>query len=308
VSAFGGEIKGSAPVGSAKGEVEVEIDHVDVARIEPLGQALGIPLRGTATAKLVLEAPDGKFNKANGTVDLTLADVVVSDGKTKIQGLIELPPAKLGDLVIAAEAKDGALKVTKLSANGTDLDIVGDGKITLREPWDEAVADLFLRFKFTDAYRGKNDTTKVLLGEPGATMPGLIEMQVPKMKRAKRPDGFYGWHIWGALRRLKFDPSTADFVGAPAGATPAKRPPLAKTPAEAPLKRPVPGAPRDDGPAPAPEVHRPAAAPPPSAPAENPLPQVPPVRVPAAPLLVPPVPAPVAPTSTSEAPPPEPAP
>ena len=188
-SAFGGEIKGSVPAGSAKGEVEVEVDHVDLARIEPLGQAIGVPLRGIATGKLVLEAPDGKFNKANGTFDMTLADVVVSDGKTKIQGLLVLPPAKLGDLVIAAEAKDGALKITKLSAGGTDLEIVGDGKIALREPADEAVADLFLRFKFTDAYRAKNETTKVLLGEPGAAIPGLMEMQVPKMKRAKRADG-----------------------------------------------------------------------------------------------------------------------
>src|SRR5262249_54502990 len=37
-SAFGGEIKGTAPLGSAKGEVEVQIDHVDISKIEPLAQ------------------------------------------------------------------------------------------------------------------------------------------------------------------------------------------------------------------------------------------------------------------------------
>ena len=209
-AAFGGEIRGTAPVGDSKGDVELELDHVDLGKIEPIGQAVGVPIRGTATGKLALNTADGKFNKASGTLEMTIADMVVSDGKTKIQGLIELPPAKLGDLTLSAEAKDGVLKVTKLAATGADLELVGDGKFTLKEPWHDAVADLFLRFKFTDAYRGKTATTKSLLGEPGSATGGLMEMQVPKMKRAKRSDGFYGWHIFGPLKRLKYDPSTSE--------------------------------------------------------------------------------------------------
>ncbi len=263
VSAFGGEIKGSAPLGSAKGQVEVELDHVDVARIEPIAHAIGVPIRGTATGKLLLDAPDGKFNKANGSFEMTLADTIVSDGKTKIQGLLELPAAKLGDVVISAEAKDGSLKITKLAASGTDLEIVGDGKVALREPWGDAVADLVVRFKFTDAYRGKNGTTKSLLGEPGSSKGGLIEeMATTKMKRARRPDGFYGWHIWGPLRRLKFDPSTADFAGGAIAATatpppPGKRPFGRPSGADAPpltgVKRPFSAAAGNEAPPPPPE-------------------------------------------------------
>jgi type II secretion system protein N len=314
-SAFGGEIKGTTPLGSAKGDIELELDHVDVSKIEPIGHTIGVPLRGIATGKLLLDAPDGKLAKAGGTFDLTLADVVVSDGKTKIQGLIELPPAKLGDLVIAAEAKDGTLKVTKFAADGTDLEIVGDGKISLREPWTEAIADLYLRFKFTDAYRAKNGTTKSLLGEPGSALPGLMEMQVPKMKRAKRPDGFYGWHISGPLKKLRFDPSTTDFNG---GATPAAtspRRPLGKgadTPFGGP-RRPMPigGGVRENTEALAP-THTPPTPPPPPPPAATPAPEPThapevPLHVPAAPILpaAPAVPPPPPPAPTPEAPPPE---
>jgi type II secretion system protein N len=221
-SAFGGEIKGTVPVGDAKGDVELEVADVDIGKIDPIVQTLGVPMKGTASGKLQLSSAEGKFNKANGTLDFTIAGVTVSDGKTKIQGLLELPQAKLGDIKIQGEAKDGVLKIEKLSANGTDLELLGDGKVTLKEPFSEAVFDLFVRFKFTDAYRGKSSMTKTLLGEPGSSVPGLIEMQVPKMKRAKRPDGFFGWHIHGAMKKLKFDPSTAD---SPSGgaATPAKR-------------------------------------------------------------------------------------
>ena len=36
--------------------------------------------------------------------DLTISDFVVSDGKTKIKGVIELPPAKVGEFTLAAVA------------------------------------------------------------------------------------------------------------------------------------------------------------------------------------------------------------
>ncbi len=310
-SAFGGEIKGSAPVGTAKGEVEVEVEHVDVSRIEPLAQAIGVPVKGSMTGKLSLEAPDGKFNKANGTLDMTLSDVVVSDGKTKIQGLIELPPAKLGEVVLTAEAKEGALKITKLSANGADLEIVGDGKVSLKDPWSEAVADLFVRFKFTDAYRGKNGLTKTLLGEPGSSVPGLIEMQVPKMKRAKRADGFFGWHVTGPLKRLRFEPSTAEFTGAGAGLpSAAPKRPLgrgADSPFGGAKRPPFPVA----GPTPK-DREEPAALPPPPPPPSPPpartiemqprLPAIPQTVAPAP--LPPPAPPPPEPPP-QEAPPPE---
>src|SRR5262249_54985435 len=160
------------------------------------------------------------FNKASGTLDLTIAGVVVSKEGAKFQGLLEVPPAKLGDLTMSAEAKDGVLKITKLAAAGHDLELIGDGSIKLKEPWQEAIADLYVRFKFTDAFRGKNSMTKALLGEPGSSSGGLIEgPMMPKMKRAKRSDGFYGFHVSGALKRLRFDPSTADSGSASTTAT-----------------------------------------------------------------------------------------
>jgi type II secretion system protein N len=216
-SAMGGEIRGVAPVGGSGGDVEVELTKVELGKIEPLTQALGLPLKGTATGKLALSAVDGKLSKAEGTLDLTVADIVVGDGKTKIQGILELPAARVGTLTLTAEAKDGVLKVTKLASQGADVELIGDGRITMKEPWNDSQTDLYLRFKFTDAYRTKSDTTKTLLGDPTSPLPGLIEMQVPKMKKAKRADGFFGWHMHGAFKNPKFDPSTVD-VAPPAAA------------------------------------------------------------------------------------------
>jgi type II secretion system protein N len=206
---FGGEVHGTVPVGSSGGNVEVTIEDVDLGKIDPLVSMVGIPMKGTVNGKLDLSAPDGKFNKANGSLEVTIANASVGDGKTKLKGQLALPEAKLGELMITAEAKDGVLKITKLGATG-DVELIGDGKVSMREPWNESNADLYVRFKFADAYRNKNDITRSLLGAPGSTAPALLDLADPKVKRAKRPDGFYGWHVHGALRRLKFDPTTTD--------------------------------------------------------------------------------------------------
>lgn len=276
-SALGGEIEGTVPVFTANGDVELELTKLDIGKIEPLTQLLGLPLKGLASGKLQLTPVDGKFNKANGQLDVSIEGIVVGDGKTKIQGLIELPAAKLGTLTISAEAKEGALKVTKLNATGTDLELIGDGRVAVREPWNESSADLYLKFKFTDAYRTKNETTKSLLGEPGSSLPGLMEIQVPKMKRAKRSDGFYGWHVVGPLRRLKFDPSSVDVAPSPAGG------PGSKLPRNPQFKRPPLGGDREDDTATPTPPSRTApeeiAAPqPPATPPPAPTPQAPPPR------------------------------
>jgi type II secretion system protein N len=209
VEAFGGEVLGTAPVGGDSGPLEVSIDALDLGKLEPVAAMIGVPLRGLVTGSLALEPQEGKFSKANGTLELTIADVSVGDGKAKIMGQLALPEAKVGDLIISAEAKDGALKITKLGASGGDIELVGEGKINVREPWDESIADLYVRFKFSDGYRDKNELTRSLLGAPGSKAPGVMDLD-QKVKKSKRPDGFYGWHIFGPLKRLKFDPSTLD--------------------------------------------------------------------------------------------------
>ena len=302
-SAMGGEIQGTAPVGSSGGNIEVELTRVELGKIEPLTQALGLPLKGTATGKLALASVDGKFSKADGSLDLSIADIVVGDGKTKIQGLIELPAARVGTLTLTAEAKEGILKVTKLASQGADVELIGDGRITTKEPWNDSQTDLYLRFKFTDAYRTKSETTKTLLGDPTSSLPGLIEMQVPKMKKAKRADGFFGWHMHGALKTPKVDPSTVD-VAPPAGAADATAK-GAKFKKSSGVNFPFGASTAGKGEAASPPPPPPAAPviPPPTLPGrpqEDPIRIAPPETPPPAPVEAPPPPAPVVPPPAPE--------
>jgi hypothetical protein len=84
---------------------------------------------------------------------------------------------------------------------------MGEGSIKLNESWDKSRADLYLKFKFTDAYRTKSDAATGLLGKPGDKFAGALEMGVPDFKRAKTDDEFYRFRIHGALGDLNFDPA-----------------------------------------------------------------------------------------------------
>ncbi|MCC6527428.1 MAG: type II secretion system protein GspN [Polyangiaceae bacterium] len=205
LQAFDGRLHGTFPYGGSSGDLLAELEHLDLSTVEPLAALLPVPLSGLGHGKVVLSPKEGKFSKAEGTVDLKVDDIVVGDGKAKVEG-IALPPARIGTLSLTATAKEGVLTIDEFAAQGGDVEIIGEGKITIREPWNRSQLDLSLRFRFTDGYRDRDDTTRSLLGKPGDSFPPALEVGSPDMKRAKRDDGFYGFRVTGTLADPKFQP------------------------------------------------------------------------------------------------------
>ncbi len=214
VYAFGGEASGSYDVHGKDRAFDVTLDSVDMGEIDPIVQAIGIPLQGKLSGTVRLTLPEGKTAKGSGAVSLEATGVTVGDGKAKLKGALALPKIDVGTLSFAADAKEGALKITKLAAGGKDLELQGDGRITMRDSMGESLCDANVRFKINDAYRGKNDITKSLFGAPGSNAPALFELADPKIKQAKRADGFYGWTLRGPLARLDFIPAGGGGIGA----------------------------------------------------------------------------------------------
>jgi type II secretion system protein N len=205
---FGGQVSGTLPYGAGSGSVYVEFDRLQLGEVQPLRALVGgLPVLGTVNGELELLPMEGRFAKAEGKLDLKLVNVIVGDGKALLQG-VALPAAQIGDIVITGTAKDGLLKIAEISAVGRDLELQGEGKIRIREPWTRSQADIYLRFRFTDAYRDHDDATRGLLGAPDGKFPAAIDYNAT-VKRAKQEDGFYAWHIHGALSDLAFDPAGA---------------------------------------------------------------------------------------------------
>jgi type II secretion system protein N len=205
-SVFGGEVSGVVPVGG--GDLEVELANIDLAQIMPLRDVTGIPLKGTANGKLELSAPSGKWSKSTGSLNLAISGMVMGDGKVKFRDLIALPPANIGTFEISARADSGLLKLEKFDAQGQDVELHGEGTIKLKDGFEASVADLWLRFGFSEEYKQKDDRTQALFVDDGP-FPALIS-QDKKMKRAKRPDGLWGFHVHGKFSRLRYDATSAD--------------------------------------------------------------------------------------------------
>jgi type II secretion system protein N len=207
VFAMGGEASGSYEVHGSDKSIDVTFDAVDLGQLDPVVQMLGVPLQGKLEGTLHLAMPDGKASKAGGALSVEAKDVAVGDGKAKIKGLIALPKLDVGTLTLAAEAKDGTLRITKLVAGGKDVEVQGDGRVTLRDSASDSLCDAQVRFKINDAYRNKNEMTKNLFGAPGSNAPALFEIADPKVRQSKRADGFYGWTLRGPLSRIDYLPA-----------------------------------------------------------------------------------------------------
>jgi type II secretion system protein N len=204
--AFGGSISGNTSDADKSRSVHVELESVDVGKLPMLKDIVGLPMTGSLDGKVDLKLPGGKAAKASGNIDLTITNLTVGNGKAKIRNTIALPKLNAGTVTLKAEVTEGRLAIEKFSSKGRDLDFVCEGKIRLRDPADESLAELSLRFKFSDSYKNKNDMTRGLFGAPGSKMPGLFDLD-PKNKRAKRPDGFYAWRATGPFSHILFEPA-----------------------------------------------------------------------------------------------------
>jgi type II secretion system protein N len=226
IEAFGGQIDGTYDDSPKERLVDAEVDGVDLTKIDALTDLLGLPVEGHAHGTLKLVMPEQKASKGSGTVAFEITDVSIGDGKAKLKNALDWPKLLVGPLTLTAEAKEGVLKLTKLTAGGKDLELGGEGKIQMRDLASESTVDVNMRFKINDSYRSKSKLTEALFGASGSTKGGDVDRFVPKMKAAHRSDGFYAFKLQGLLGKL--EPRPEPNYGGPsvdATANP-NRPPL----------------------------------------------------------------------------------
>ncbi len=206
--ALGGHVSGEVTDTDAERDIDVTLEDVDVGTLPFMHDLLGLPMTGALSGTIELKLPGQKLAKADGSVDLKLVHLTIGDGKAKIRDAIALPKLDAGQVDLQADISGGRVDVKHFGAKGPDVEVVSDGKIRLRDPFGASLAELGLRFRFADKYKNKNDTTRSLFGAPNSKIPALFDMD-PKIKRAKRPDGFYAWRITGPFEHLLFEPAPA---------------------------------------------------------------------------------------------------
>jgi type II secretion system protein N len=125
--AFGGELSGYTTVSDEGRKLEVELEDLDLDKAPMAVDYVGLPLAGKLNGEVDLLMPEEKLSKADGKISIKVTDLAAGDGKAKIRDTIALPKLEAGELTIEAEAKQGNLKITNLSANGPDVKVESDG-------------------------------------------------------------------------------------------------------------------------------------------------------------------------------------
>lgn len=214
--AFGGEVSGYTSDADDARTIELELDNVGAGDLPVINDIVGLPMTGALSGTIDLKLPEQKLSKAEGKISLKATEVTIGDGKAKIRDTIALPRLDAGELELEADVSEGRVDIEKLSAKGKDFELVADGKIRLRDPFESSLIEVSLRFKFSDTYKNKNDMTRGLFGAPGSTVPGVFDLD-PKNQRAKRPDGFYAFRVTGPMSKPDTQPAPlGGGAGAPA--------------------------------------------------------------------------------------------
>lgn len=206
--ALGGEVSGFASDSEAGRKLELQLDGVEPGAIPQLAAMVGLPLAGRISGHVSIDIPERSIVKAEGNLELTGDDLVIGDGKAKIQNTIALPPLHLGTFVFKAQITGGRLKIDECTAQGGDVDLTLSGGVRLRQRVESSLADMDLKVSFADKFKTQSDVTKALFGQPDSKVPGLFDT-VTSTVLAKQEDGAYAARLTGPIARLKARPAAA---------------------------------------------------------------------------------------------------
>jgi type II secretion system protein N len=199
----GGTLDGEYAAGDDSTALSAELDNVDLRRIGPLSDAVGLPIAGRASGTVeVVAAPQAVDNVCNA--NLTVRGVSLADGETPfvIPGMgtgLTLERMNLGTLQVQMETERGACKIQRLRADGEHAELQGSGTIRPAHPLRMSSMDLLLRVKFKDAYRQSSSRMGALFT--------LLDMN-PQVRPARAPDGALQWRLHGSMAgRVRMEPA-----------------------------------------------------------------------------------------------------
>ena len=206
--ALGGEISGWARDSTELRKLELQLDGINPGAVPQVAAAIGLPLSGRLSGHIALDLPENNLMKAEGTVDLAAEDLVLGDGKAKIQNMIALPELHMGAFTLKAAITGGRMKLDECVAQGKDVDLALTGGLRLRKRLEASLAELELKFSFSEKYKSQNELTKALFGQADSKIPGLFDTATTGLL-TKQEDGSYAARLYGPFNRLKPKPLLA---------------------------------------------------------------------------------------------------
>lgn len=172
---FGGtrvEFKSDLYVGSASGAFNfsngqhlsdfwVEVEDLDLSKMNALAKKVGVPLRGIASLSMVFDAGNNPAQDATGNVDFTVNNFGMGDGNLKIMGFaLPVAAAKLGKLEAKIDILKGNAKSKLMRFVGGDIETDMNFALKLDKDFMRSRTESSGWVKFGDAYLEKASSVR----------------------------------------------------------------------------------------------------------------------------------------------------
>ncbi len=199
-----GKLAGEVAQSETSLHVVSHLENVNLARIGPMKEAVGLPITGRVNGDVDLTIAQQAAD-TEGTANITINGLSVGDGETPVQidglgsGGLTLARMNLGTLRLRLATEHGVSSIEQLHADGEHAELWGTGSLRLTQPLRMSSMDMLVRVKFKDAYRNSSDRMSALFT--------LLDMN-PQVRPARTPDDSLQWRVQGAFAgRVRAVPS-----------------------------------------------------------------------------------------------------
>lgn len=137
--------------------IQVTFDDLELRRIQPLRERLGLPIQGRVNGTVEL-AYDERMRLAGGEVDLEVSSTVLGPGEIHNEafrpfgGFIPLPATRVGTIVLRTSIDGSDLGIDEFTATGADVRVEVGGEANLRDPLRASMVRLALTFSLSEEY------------------------------------------------------------------------------------------------------------------------------------------------------------
>lgn len=188
--------------GGSETKVELDIDGLPLYDVPKAAQSLNVPLYGLLKVTADITAPDGKFGKAEGKINISCSGCRAGDGESKLyvpggskslRDGITLPEIDFGTVTGELVVKKGTATIEEpIATESEDLIMSLTGKLKLKDPFQKSRFNMLLKLELTESFLERAE--RVAFIYRGASADAKLEP----------PERGLGFKLGGPVSRPKF--------------------------------------------------------------------------------------------------------
>lgn len=148
--------------GGSESRFEIDIDGLPLYDVPKAAQALNVPLYGLLKVTAEVTAPDGKFSKAEGKINVSCSACRAGDGESKLyvpggskalRDGMTLPEIDFGTVTGELVVKKGTATIEEpIATESEDLIMSLTGKLKLKDPFQKSRFSMLMKLELTESF------------------------------------------------------------------------------------------------------------------------------------------------------------